>query len=517
MRSPSRSTTQLVAPRGLSTRPTPIVALRAAGLGGGRARRAGRAGASSRSNVCRSSSARCSSRAWTSPAARSGDDRLEAVVGEARAASRATSSATPGGARRRPDGAEARGVVGVDDADVGQPVLERGVEEQLAPAALPSPSRDRGELARARRATVVGVERRARCRRRGRVPKRKRWPVSAAFSRRARSVSAAKRLLPAARPTPAQTAAMSLRWLHSALELEQDRARARELGVGEAERLLAGVRVGDAVRDRAGGAGARGVRRARRRASRPRPRARGRGACRRGARRGGGSGRRRRGSGSGRTRSRRRGSARPRPGRRRRRARGTVQRSRSRSWSTSGRSGSWPSKRDAVEVVRLALVPAGGRERGRRSSARGRPSTRDRLEPRRRRPARRAACARRRRRRWRAGRRSASRSASAAAIALAVRAHAIPSHERVDDRAPGQPERRRGEREQQRTATRGERRRRRAGRAPGAVAPRAALPAVVSSSACASPRKPSASRTAARRRGPRRARPGSRRRRSAPR
>ena len=43
-----------------------------------------------------------------------------------------------------------------------------------------------------------------------------------------------------------------------ALELEQDRARASELrGRREPERLLAGVRVGDAVRDRAGGAGAR--------------------------------------------------------------------------------------------------------------------------------------------------------------------------------------------------------------------------------------------------------------------
>ena len=176
-------------------------------------------------------------------------------------------------------------------------------------------------------------------------------------------MSAAKRLLPAARPTPAQTAAMSFRWLQMRSSSSRIvRARASSARRLEAERLLAGLRVGDArsrPRTRR--------RRARRSASpsveraRPRRPARGRGACRRGARRGGGSGRRRRGSGSGRTRSRRRGSARPRPGRRRGRAPGRSSCASSRSWSTSGRSGSWPSKRDAVEVVRLALVPAGGR------------------------------------------------------------------------------------------------------------------------------------------------------------
>ena len=72
-----------------------------------------------------------------------------------------------------------------------------------------------------------------------------------AFSRRARSVSAAKRVLPAASPTPAHTAAMSLRWFQVRSSSSRIvRARASS-GVGrEAERLLAGVRVGDAVRDR---------------------------------------------------------------------------------------------------------------------------------------------------------------------------------------------------------------------------------------------------------------------------
>ena len=47
------------------------------------------------------------------------------------------------------------------------------------------------------------------------VPKRNRWPVRRALSRRARSVRPAKRCAPAASPVPAQTAEMSFRWLHT--------------------------------------------------------------------------------------------------------------------------------------------------------------------------------------------------------------------------------------------------------------------------------------------------------------
>ena len=129
------------------------------------------------------------------------------------------------------------------------------------------------------------------------------------------------------------------------LELEQDRPGARELRRrDEPERLLAGVRVGDGVRRPRTRRTRAPRRRDRPRASRPRRPARGRGACRRAARRRAGCGRRRRGSGSGpdsitpawigptatsygswpRTR--------------------TVQRSSGASWSTSGRSGSCPSK-----------------------------------------------------------------------------------------------------------------------------------------------------------------------------
>ena len=63
--------------------------------------------------------------------------------------------------------------------------------------------------------------------------------------RRARSVSAANWLLPAAMPTPAHTAAMSLKWLHSRSSSSRI-VLAQESGSWrEAERLLARVRVGD--------------------------------------------------------------------------------------------------------------------------------------------------------------------------------------------------------------------------------------------------------------------------------
>ena len=188
-----------------------------------------RAGASRRSNVCRSSSARCSSRAWTSPAARVGHDRLEARRRRAAGCSRGR----PRRARPRARPARRRRGARASSASTTpmsrQPVLERGVEEELAPGARRRPSRSAASsVARA----AHGVARRAssalpptRT-----VPNRKRWPVSAALSRRARSVSAANGLLPAAKPTPAQTAAMSLRWFQMPLELEQDRARAGELG-----------------------------------------------------------------------------------------------------------------------------------------------------------------------------------------------------------------------------------------------------------------------------------------------
>ena len=175
-RSPPRSTTQLVAPRGLSTRPMPSRAppprrSAAAGPIGPSSRRV-----EQRRTTASSSSARCSSRAWTSPAARSGRDRLEAVVGEPGLVARA-SSASAGGAGGRADRAERARVVGGDDADVGQPVLERGVEEQLAPAAL-------RVVADAPRAPRVRPRRRSRRASSSlpptrTLPKRKRWPVSA--------------------------------------------------------------------------------------------------------------------------------------------------------------------------------------------------------------------------------------------------------------------------------------------------------------------------------------------------
>ena len=88
--------------------------------------------------------------------------------------------------------------------------------------------------------------------------KRKRWPVRVWLSWRARSVRAAKWLFPAARPVPAQTAAMSLRWFQVRSSSSSTvRARGELRGWGEPECVFAGVGVGDAVCDGAGGAGAR--------------------------------------------------------------------------------------------------------------------------------------------------------------------------------------------------------------------------------------------------------------------
>ena len=135
------------------------------------------------------------------------------------------------------------------------------------------------------------------------------------------------------------------------------RARASSAVGTRPSALLAGLGVGDGVRDGAGGAGARREASAVVERRCPRRRARGRGACRRAARRGGGSGRRRRGSGSGRTRSRRRGSARPRPGTCRSPRTGTVQCASGEVVVDERPQRLVAVEADAVEIVRLALVP----------------------------------------------------------------------------------------------------------------------------------------------------------------
>ena len=88
-----------------------------------------------------------------------GDDRLEAVVGEpgrgcAHVLGERRRRARPGPTRRARRASSA-----VDDADVGQPVLERGVEEQLAPAALARSARIAASSSRAARtASASSVE-----------------------------------------------------------------------------------------------------------------------------------------------------------------------------------------------------------------------------------------------------------------------------------------------------------------------------------------------------------------------
>ena len=238
------------------------------------------------------------------------------------------SSRDPGSARGRPDGAEPLGVRGRDDADVREAILEGRVEEQLAPAASRAPRATRRARSRAAR-DLLAVECELAAADADRLPKRKRWPVRQRVQPPCALGERGEAGVPGGEADAGADRSDVVQVAPRPLELEQDRAGARELGRrDEAERLLAGVRVGDAVRDGAGGAGARRRTRGPRRASFPRPPARGRDACRRAARRAGGCGRRRRGSGSGRTRSCPRGSARRRPGRRRRResARPAVER-----------------------------------------------------------------------------------------------------------------------------------------------------------------------------------------------
>src|SRR5437763_1644479 len=64
-----------------------------------------------------------------------GNDHREAVVGEARARS-ADVLGSARGPRRGADGSEPVDVLGRENADAGEPVLEGGVEGELAPALL---------------------------------------------------------------------------------------------------------------------------------------------------------------------------------------------------------------------------------------------------------------------------------------------------------------------------------------------------------------------------------------------
>ena len=92
------------------------------------------------------------------------------------------------------------------------------------------------------------------------LPNRKRCPVSAAFSAPGPLGQRREQGVPGREPDTGADGGDVVQVAPRALELEQDRPGARERRRGlQPERLLAGVGVGDAVRDRAGGAGTRGV------------------------------------------------------------------------------------------------------------------------------------------------------------------------------------------------------------------------------------------------------------------
>ena len=332
--------------------------------------------------------------------ARRGRDRLEAARTRAAGWSPAHPR-RPGGPRRRAGRASPARVLAAEDADVVEPVQERAVEQQLRHATEASARIARERRARRRDRRRVELQRGAPDRDAAEeepVAGRARRRAARALDQRQRTRWCRPRS-----PMPAQTAAMSLRWLQSRSSSSRSvRARASVGGGLEAAQPLDGLRVGDGVGDRAGRAGPLRRPRARRPATGPRRGAPVRGACRTDARRGAGCGRRRRGSGSGPTRSRRRGWARRRPGTGRAvdrdRPRGEV-----RIVPQQRPQRLVAGERHAVAIVRLALVPLGRRcEVDDRRRALATPSRTWRWQP----SGRRRAASAPRRRRGRGGRRS---------------------------------------------------------------------------------------------------------------
>ncbi len=115
---------QLVAPRGLSTRPMPIgCAVRVRRSRGRRPDATVEQALELRERLLELERALLDPCLHVARCAL-GHHRLEAVIGESRAA-RTEIVGEPGGARRRADRAETRRRGGVDDADVGQPVHGR--------------------------------------------------------------------------------------------------------------------------------------------------------------------------------------------------------------------------------------------------------------------------------------------------------------------------------------------------------------------------------------------------------
>ena len=199
-----------VAPRGLSTRPMPsapdaLVRRRRPGATG----RASRS--SSRSQVVSSSAARsCEPRGDVAGRLRR-RGRHEAArttaAGSRCARRRARRRRAPAGPRRRARSAASR----VEHADPAQARLQRAGELEVAPRRR----RVGAQLAQLARAASA-----ARCVERERARRRLRryrtgsgGRQSCSLTRCARSLRAANAIVPGAKPTPAQSALMSWRWL----------------------------------------------------------------------------------------------------------------------------------------------------------------------------------------------------------------------------------------------------------------------------------------------------------------
>ena len=248
MRPSDCSTTQSVAPRGLSTRPMPVAP---PGCAASVAPVADRLGEQPVEEVERLPQLERALLEAGSGIAGTGPPGRPLRSRRTRAGRwfAARHPASPAAARGGADGAQRQRGLLRDDADARQPVLERGVEDQLAPA-VPGLLGERSELV-PRGARPVGVEGEPA------LPDRdgaEQEPVA-----RQRLVESPRALgergeerVPRGETHAGADGGDVVEVVPDALELEQDRACASEVGRRpDAERLLARVRVRDAVRDRA--------------------------------------------------------------------------------------------------------------------------------------------------------------------------------------------------------------------------------------------------------------------------
>ena len=208
------------------------------------------------SNVCSSSSARCSKRARTSPAARLGTTGSKPSY-DSRSLPTRASSASPAARAGGPTAPSRSAAAALTTPISGSRSWKDALKSSSRQLRAERCSKRCDLLARRTDGVRVeserapsdtdGAEEEAVARQEG-------VEAARAFGQRGEAVVAG------GQPDPGAHGGDVVQMAPHPLELQQDRASAGELGSRkQTERLLAGVGIGDAVRDRAGGAGARRV------------------------------------------------------------------------------------------------------------------------------------------------------------------------------------------------------------------------------------------------------------------